>query len=137
MKPFITKKQAARRLKWCKEHSKFTIEQWRDTLFTDESRFKLLNDCKRSQVRRRSNEKLKIDCLKPKMKFPISIMVWGGFSSKGVTPIRLVDGNLNSEKYIQILEDCVIPLYGDINDKLTFFQQDNASCHVSKRFMIV
>jgi hypothetical protein len=40
-KPFISKKNRAKRLKWTKEHKNWTKEQWRSVLWSDESPFVL------------------------------------------------------------------------------------------------
>jgi len=51
-------------------------------------------------------------------------------------PIALIDGTVNTALYIEILTEKLVPFVdviavdGVIN---TVFQQDNASCHVSKR----
>jgi hypothetical protein len=56
-------------------------------------------------------------------------MFWGCISYFGV-----VDGNINSEKYISILDDNLWPVVARYfaNNPWTF-QEDNAPCHVSRR----
>lgn len=61
-------------------------------------------------------------------------MVWGCFSSLYVGELKFIDGTLNSDKYIGILEEYVQPIFGDIEANLTVFQQDNAPCHKSKKY---
>ena len=60
-------------------------------------------------------------------------MVWGCINARGVGILSKVDGRLNGETYIDILENPLIPTthmlaipYGWI------FQQDNATCHTSR-----
>ncbi len=61
-------------------------------------------------------------------------MVWGYISSLGNFKIFRINGKINSIKYIKLLEDQFMD--NAINDGLCLgdiiFQQDNASCHVSK-----
>ncbi|CAI9615724.1 unnamed protein product [Staurois parvus] len=38
-RPYITKRNAKRRMQWCKAHRHWTLEQWRQVLWSDESRF--------------------------------------------------------------------------------------------------
>ena len=56
-------------------------------------------------------------------------MFWGCISYFGV-----VDGNINSEKYISILDDNLWPVVARYfaNNPWTL-QEDNAPCHVSRR----
>ncbi|GBM36738.1 hypothetical protein AVEN_171851-1 [Araneus ventricosus] len=38
-----------------------------------------------------------------------SLMVWGGFATEGTTPIVFVQGRMNSESYVDILADNLLP----------------------------
>ncbi|GBN88792.1 Transposable element Tc3 transposase, partial [Araneus ventricosus] len=38
-----------------------------------------------------------------------SVMVWGGFATEGATPIVFVQGRVNSESYVDILADNLLP----------------------------
>lgn len=40
-KPFLTEKHKADRLKWAREHIKWTIDDWRCDTFSDEATFEL------------------------------------------------------------------------------------------------
>jgi transposase len=60
-------------------------------------------------------------------------MVWGAFSYNSKLPICFISTRMNSEKYLELLEDVLI---GHIDINATediVFQQDNASIHVSKQ----
>ncbi|GBL86666.1 hypothetical protein AVEN_230574-1 [Araneus ventricosus] len=37
------------------------------------------------------------------------VMVWGGFATEGTTPIDFVQGRMNSESYVDILADNLLP----------------------------
>lgn len=66
-----------------------------------------------------------------------SIMVWGCFLSCGVGYLCRIDGGVDSDMYIKILNDDLmetIKWYG-LNKKEIIFQQDNASCHKAKSVM--
>ena len=71
-------------------------------------------------------------CGKPK--FGSSIMVWGAIRSKGKTELQVIKGNINSEKYQEILakaEDELKRLY----PRGFTFAQYGASCHTSQPTM--
>lgn len=62
-------------------------------------------------------------------------MVWGCMSAKGVGNLHFVDGIVNTDKYIGILQDHLLPSiprlqtsYGEYT-----FQQDAAACHTSRK----
>lgn len=58
-------------------------------------------------------------------------MVWAAFSRTKKTDIVFVTGNMDSELYIDILEHNLL----GVMDPDDIFQQDNASCHTSRRTM--
>jgi hypothetical protein len=41
IKPGLTKKQMAERLKWCLEHKDWTLEDWKNVIWTDETSVQL------------------------------------------------------------------------------------------------
>lgn len=98
-----------------------------EIVFTDESRFSLDgNDSMLSWTDGNSYSR-------PLRPFKGgSIMIWGAIAKTGLVIIRKITGTLNSEKYCNLLEHDVLPI---LNVKLGpyIFQQDNASCHVSRK----
>ena len=61
-------------------------------------------------------------------------MVWGGFSLHGKTPIYTISTRMNSEMYVELLDDVLIPFIEDYMPDIDYMQ-DNAAIHVSKRSM--
>ncbi|GFV30701.1 transposable element Tcb1 transposase [Trichonephila clavipes] len=60
-------------------------------------------------------------------------MVWGHFSWFGLGPLVPVIGNMNSEMYVDILDNAALPtLWQYFGEGPFFFQQDNCSFHTSK-----
>jgi hypothetical protein len=63
-------------------------------------------------------------------------MIWGCFTGTKLGPIVFVDGRVNTDVYIALLQANLLPFIDAvIADGATnvIFQQDNAMCHVSKR----
>ena len=60
-------------------------------------------------------------------------MVWGSLTYYGVGTLAMVDGNMNSQKYIETLDNnlwqVVVKHFGN---KPYLFQDDNAPCHRSR-----
>ena len=71
----------------------------------------------------------------------ISVMFWGCFTQSGTGPLVAIEGSMDSLKYIEVLEEHLIPAYESIRDdseSSMVFMQDNAPCHKSnivKRFL--
>lgn len=89
----------------------------------------------RSRVIRKKNEAFHPDCLKRKVKFPASVMIWGSMSAKGVGKLHFIDGIVNTDKYLAILEESLLPIMEEcLTSRQEFvFQQDGAACHTSKK----
>lgn len=96
-------------------------------VFTDESRFSLDgNDSLRSWMNKNNH-------ILPKRPYRGgSLMVWGAISKSGEIILRRIYGKLNSEKYCNLMETDILP-YLNKSIRTYIFQQDNASCHVSKK----
>lgn len=91
-------------------------------------------------VRRRIGEEYHPDCVVPTVKHGGgSIMIWGCMAASGVGEMFVCEGRMNSEKYINVLENVLRPsltrIYGDTNLEDIKFQQDNAPCHKSATTM--
>lgn len=51
-------------------------------------------------------------------------MVWVAFSPQGKTPIVTISTRMNSEEYIELLEDVLVPFTENIMSEELVFQQD-------------
>lgn len=118
---------------WAKAKSCWTERQWNSVIFSDESKFDVCVGDTRKRVIRKKNEAYHRDCLKRTVKFPASVMVWGCFAARGVGKLHFIEGTVNAEKYIRILEDHLLPSVPMITTFDEFvFQQDGASSHTAK-----
>lgn len=133
-KPLLTEIQRKRRLEWARQHRSWTVEQWQRVLFSDESTFTINCHTGNSYVRRRPGEEYKPCCLKPTLKHPTSVMIWGCMSGDGVGRLTVVDGMMNGRKYTEVLERVMLPSKRDRGwqDGTWSFQDDNAPCHRSR-----
>ncbi len=73
-----------RRLTWAKEKKNWTVAQWSKVLFSDESKFWISFRNQGHRVWRKGGEAHSPSCLKPSVKFPQSVVIWGAMSSVGV-----------------------------------------------------
>ncbi|KAF2899367.1 hypothetical protein ILUMI_06810 [Ignelater luminosus] len=92
----------------------------------------------RSRVIRIKSEAYNIDCLRTKVKFPASIMVWSSMSSSSVDRLYFADGIINAYKYIEILEQHLLSTIEslELDGKKRVFQQDSAPCHSARKVKV-
>ena len=63
-------------------------------------------------------------------------MFWGSFTYYGVRSLLPIEGMMNSQKYIQVLDKKVVrDLANAFPDRSGIFQQDSAPCHMAKKMM--
>ncbi|GFX85221.1 transposable element Tcb1 transposase [Trichonephila clavipes] len=108
-KALLTEFQRKRRLTWAREHSLWTIKDWEKVIFSDESQFCISGNQRSAYVRRRIHEEFSFQCLKPTVKYPTKVMVWGCMSSHGVGRLHIVSGTVKSMDYIEILQNKLLP----------------------------
>jgi len=115
---------------WCTRHVRFTRQQWAQVLFSDESRFCLEHNDGRVRVWRRRGERYNEDCIQQVTAHGGgSIMVWGGISAHHRSPLYLVQGRLNGQRYRdEILLRIVVPTLQQIGPQAVFMD-DNAPAH--------
>lgn len=135
-KPALTLRQMKRRRVWGNEFKIWSEDDWRRVIWSDESRFELYVGSQAPKVIRAKDEAYLPECIRKTTKFPTSVMVWGCMSGEGVGALHFVDGTVNSEKYLKILEDTLLPfIEKNHRDGNLIFQQDGATCHTSKESM--
>ena len=126
-KPYLNKIQIRKRLRWSKSYSSWNEEQWRNVIFSDESKVELFNRT-RKYVRRMNGNRFRSGYTLNTSKFGgKSLMVWGAIKYDGSRSLIKCDGNINSFEYQDILRRGLIPIYNPTD----IFIQDNAPCHRS------
>lgn len=132
-KPLISTKNRMKRLCFAKEHVHWTVANWKNVLFSDESKFNIFGTDGIAHVRRPKDKRLNSRyCLKTVKHGGGGVMVWGAFSAQGTGPLHQINGIMDSLMYRDIMADVMYP-YAEWNMPLKFiFQQDNDPKHTSK-----
>ncbi len=86
-KPLLNQRQHQKHLTWAVEKKNWTVAQWSNVLFSDESKFCISFGNQGPRVWRTSGEAQNPCCLKSSVKFPQSVMIWAAMSSAGVGPL--------------------------------------------------
>uniref|UniRef100_A0A0K8U1B4 Transposable element Tc3 transposase n=1 Tax=Bactrocera latifrons TaxID=174628 RepID=A0A0K8U1B4_BACLA len=60
-------------------------------------------------------------------------MIWVGISYRGTTPICFISTKMDSDYYIQLLDDVLISFGENISVPEYIFQPDNAAIHRSRK----
>jgi transposase len=144
--PLLTECHKKRRLVFARQHKHWTVEEWSNVMFTDESPFKVfyVPNSRNDTVWGSQDDNVPHAA---QMKFSPSVMVWGGMTARGLTSLHFIPqgARMNSEYYIDnILEKLVKPAFnrnssvGTVTERKLFseqakglFQQDGARCHTS------
>ena len=60
-KPRITPSQKRNRLQWCYEHLDWSVKDWSNVIFSDESNYEVLNRKNRTYIRRFRNDRTRFE----------------------------------------------------------------------------
>jgi transposase len=134
-KPMLSKKNKKLRLRWAKERQGWSQYQWMQTFFSDETPVYLIQSNQRHYVRCGSKDVLSSRCLRPTVQAGGGkIMIWAGFTACGLSSLARVYGTINTECYINLLTENLLPL--ELPEHAIVYQQDNAPAHKSRRTMM-
>lgn len=124
--PAMTDAQKEKRLEWCRLHQE---TDWTKVLFTDETMIDLDGGKRRIWHKRGFRPK------RGKTKYSRKRMFWAGLSRERTTPLFPIFGTMNSNSYIALLREKVIPWMRKRINRGLILQQDNAPPHVSRATM--
>ena len=130
-KPLLSKKIKKQRLDFAKKMINLTEEEWKNIIFTDETRVKVFGgDGKNGYWSKKRN----INKARKVVKYGGgSIMLWSCFSFKGVGPIIEFTKTPKSKDYVSMLQQNWDKIINKCAQNMDFsWQQDNAPIHTSK-----
>lgn len=138
-KPGLTDAQKKLRYQFAKKHLHWTVDDWKNVMFSDETIIRRVDDKGRRYYYKRPGEKF----LRPhQIKKAIQggggrMMIWGCITYYGVGDASWIPDNMNADSYISVLKDYVFASrdWNDMDPEKFIFQQDNASVHTAKSTM--
>lgn len=104
-------------------------QDWNSTVFSDEKRFSLdgpdnwLSYCTKSNQLFRQSRQCKGG----------GVMVWLMVMPNYMLTYRIIDGIFNSNKYLQVLQEVIVPILKLNFDKKIWYQDDNCSVHRARK----
>jgi transposase len=138
-RPSLKKEHAKKRLEWAKAHRYWTVDDWNNVIWSDESAIQKDSNPAQVWVFRHQNKKEKYDPRNVQGKSRdggVSQMIWGCFVGSCLGPIVFLDGAINQDVYMRMLDQHLVPFIeernadGQVNLE---FQQDNARPHTARR----
>ena len=132
--PDLTRAHRVTRLQFARDHQNWGNEEWKNILFSDESRYCLKSPDGRQRIYRRTGERFDEGNFATRLSYGGgSVMVWGGVSMEARTELILLEGGaMNADRYIrEILESHVIPFAPFIGENF-MLMHDNARPHVAR-----
>ncbi len=131
-KLYVNMVQKHRRVLWAKAHLKWTVSKWKSVLWSDELKFDILVGNRRCRVLRAKEEEDLQACYQHSVQKPVSLMVWGCISAYGMGSLHVLEGTMNAERYIKVLEQHMLPSRWRLfQGRSSVFQQDNAKPHTA------
>ena len=124
-KPLLRKTNIKKRKEWCKNFQNYDEIYWSNVVFSDETIIE-----RKQYVRRPPGKRYHPNYVASTVKFGGKrLMLWGFIKFSGERGLLKIEGKVNSENYIKILNEGLMPnMY--LHEK---FQQDNAPAHNSEK----
>lgn len=132
-KPHLSALNKRKRLAWAKTHQCWTIAQWKQVFWTDESKFEIFGGKRRTFVRRRAGERMLDECVVKTVKHGGgNVMVWGCFGGGNIGKLVEITERMTKEVYLGILEEHALPTAMELIGEGFIYQQDNDPKHTAK-----
>lgn len=134
-KPLITQKHKKQHLEFAKKYKEWTVEDWRNVIFSDETKINRFGADGRKWCWKKPGSALQPNHVKPTVKFGGgSLMVWGCMTAHGVGNLVKIEGTMDSKLYCQILQEDLLESieYHGLESQDIVFQHDNDPKHSAR-----
>ena len=135
-RPALTKVHKDKRLAFARAKAGWTIEDWKRVIWSDETKINRIGSDGKKWVWKKKGERLSDRLVEGTVKFGGgSLMFWGCFGWKGTGHSCRIEGKMDADLYVEIMEDELKnSLFNwDYNVDDVIFQQDNDPKHTSKK----
>ncbi len=88
----------------------------------------------KTKVWQTKGQALKPQCLTPTVKHVGgNVMVWGCMAASGLGKLHFIDGTMNSEMYVEILQSQMLPSARKLMGRRYIFQHENDPKNTAKK----
>jgi len=134
-KTLIFPRNQLKRLEFCEEYLNYGPAFWDTVIWSDETTVRQRPQGKDLFVRVHSSNLSTFAEVNPQIHSGgFSVMFWGCFSKLGLGPLVALEGTMNSQNYVELLRDYVVPELNAAGRHMVFMQ-DNAPCHKARNVM--
>lgn len=134
-KPLLSKKNIKARLAFVKRYQLWTEEDWMKVIWSDETKInRYTTDGRQWNWKREGEGMSPKDFILTVKHGGGNIKMWGCFTAYGVGSIRKIDGIMNKEVYLDILNNELLDTLDNMPYRIedVTFQQDNDPKHTAK-----
>jgi hypothetical protein len=135
-KPLLSARHRQRRLAFALKYRNWTVEDWKRVVWSDETKINRFGSDGKQWVWKQKGEGLIQREVQGTVKHGGgNIMVWGCMEWNEVGHLAEVEGRMDADQYVSILEDHMLPSLEEsgIPEDEVIFQQDNDPKHTSKK----
>lgn len=137
MKPFLMPRHIVMRKIFANEHLEWTLDDWKQVIWTDESTFELGKNYRQIRVWRKVNEEFDQDCIGSTFKSGrTTVMVWGAIAHGKKSELVILDkGKRTATDFVdQVYEGPLLGFMDGFTDPI--LMEDGAPIHRAKRSQI-
>src|SRR5229473_1045625 len=135
-KPLLSAMHRKKCLAFALKYTEWTVEDWKRVIWSDETKINRIGSDGKQWVWKQVGEGLISREVQGTVKIGGGkIMVWGCMGWEGVGQLVEVEGRMDGDQYVAILEDHLVPSIEEsgIFEEEAIFQQDNDPKHISKK----
>jgi len=135
-KPLLSARHRQKRLAFALKYREWTVEDWKRVIWSDETKINRFGSDGRQWVWKPKGQGLIAREVQGTVKHGGgNIMVWGCMGWNGLGHLAEVEGRMNADQYVAILEGHLLPSLEEsgIDEEEVIFQQDNDPKHTSKK----
>ena len=134
--PILPKHHRRERLDFALSHQDWTVDDWKHVIWSDETKINHIGSDGRKWAWKKAGEGLSDRLVEDIVKFGEgSVIMWGCMTWDGVGMACKMDGKMDGNLYVQIVEDELqqtLVDYGFTPEDI-IFQQDNDPKHTSRK----
>lgn len=135
-RPQLTKKHRQQRYAFALAHKYWPVEDWKRVVWSGETKINRVGSDGRNWVWKKRGKGLSDHLVDETLKHGGgSLMFWGCFGWDGTGHSCRIDGKMDADLYVEIIEDelCNSLYHWNYNADDVIFQQDNNPKHTSKK----